>query len=295
MTSLLMNDDQIKYDELMTNGFMVEATMAAYAAGKLAMKLTESLETGGNNDMALGVVSKGGIDLVTAVDKKCEENIFKRLRQRFEGEGHQFIGEESSGDVVLTDSYTWCVDPIDGTTNFVHSLTPLFAISIGLLHNKKPILGVIYVPAADELFQAAEGYGSYLNGRKIAVDDSSNVSEALIATNFGHSRDPQIVQDQVTWVHGLMKENARSIRMLGTCCVSMAYVAAGKLSAYYENDIGGIWDVAAGACIIQEAGGVISSPLGVMKLTLEVGKQKMLCGNKDIVHAVSTILQKCQQ
>ena len=154
MTSLLMNDDQIKYDELMTNGFMVEATMAAYAAGKLAMKLTESLETGGNNDKALGVVSKGGIDLVTAVDKKCEENIFKRLRQRFEGEGHQFIGEESSGDVVLTDAYTWCVDPIDGTTNFVHSLTPLFAISIGLLRNKKPILGVIYVPAADELFQA---------------------------------------------------------------------------------------------------------------------------------------------
>eukprot|EP00945_MAST-04E_sp_MAST-4E-sp1_P005529 g5529.t1 len=286
----LLTEEQGRNDQLMVDDYVVEASHAARSAGNLAMKLINSLDAGGNNDNALGVISKGGIDLVTAVDKKCEENIFQRLRKRFPD--HCFIGEESSADSVLTDKPTWCVDPIDGTTNFVHALTPLFAISIGLLINKKPVMGVIYLPASDEMFQAGRGYGAFLNGRQIFVDNSANLSEALIASNFGHSRDPSIVQEQVSCVHGLMKENARSIRMLGSCCVSMAYTAAAKLSCYYELNIGGIWDIAAGACIIAEAGGVVTSPLGIVKEELETGKQKIICGNNTVVQVVSTSLAK---
>ena len=149
---------------------------------------------------------------MTKYDKGCETLIFNKLREHFPK--YDFIGEESSADNNITDRHTFCVDPIDGTTNFVHTL-PMFAISIGLVVNKRSVLGIIYIPSSRTLYQAAENEGAYLNGVKIHVDDSDNLSSALIATNFGHSRDPNILQSQINSVHNLLKNQARSIRMLG--------------------------------------------------------------------------------
>jgi fructose-1,6-bisphosphatase/inositol monophosphatase family enzyme len=190
------------------------AIIAAVEAGSLALqgiKRAKALNVNNNND-SLGVSSKGGIDLVTKYDKGCETLIFNKLREHFPN--YEFIGEESSSDNDLSDRHTFCVDPIDGTTNFVHTL-PMFAISIGLVVNKKSVLGIIYIPSSGALYQAAEREGAFLNGVRIHVDDSDNLSSALIATNFGHSRDPTVVQSQITSVHNLLKNQARSIRMLG--------------------------------------------------------------------------------
>ena len=191
------------------------ATVAAFEAGRIAMKgLLEAKSRSGdhNNNSTLGVSSKGGIDLVTKYDKACEKYIFESLRKSFPQ--YEFIGEESSSKNVLTNNPTFCVDPIDGTTNFVHAL-PMFAISIGLVVNKRSVLGVIYVPSSDSIYQAAENEGAYLNGLKIHVDDADSLQSALISTNFGHSRDQNVVHNQINSVHNLLKGNARSIRMLG--------------------------------------------------------------------------------
>ena len=191
------------------------ASGAAFEAGRLAMKgLLEAKNRSeeNNNNNTLGVSSKGGIDLVTEYDKACEKYIFESLRKSFPQ--YEFIGEESSSENVLTTKPTFCVDPIDGTTNFVHAL-PMFAISIGLVVNKRSVLGVIYIPSSNSMYQAAEGEGAYLNGQKIHVDDADSLQTALVSTNFGHSRDPNVVHNQINSVHNLLKGNARSIRMLG--------------------------------------------------------------------------------
>lgn len=207
-----------KYVNIINGKYCEEAkiaTLAALEAGHFALegqKQAKANVSVNNNNDSLGVLSKGGIDLVTKYDKGCEKLIFDRLREHFAS--YEFIGEESSSENKLTDSPTFCVDPIDGTTNFVHAL-PMFAISIGLLVNKRSVLGIIYIPSSGLLYQAAEKCGAYLNAVRIHVDDADNLSSALIATNFGHSRDPTIVKDQITSVHNLLKKQARSIRMLG--------------------------------------------------------------------------------
>lgn len=201
------------------------------------------------------------VDLVTETDKACEDLIFNHLKQHFPS--HKFIGEETTaacGNFELTDEPTWIVDPLDGTTNFVHGF-PFVCVSIGLTIGKKPTVGVIYNPIIDELFTAIDGKGAFFNGKPIKVSSQSELVKALLATETGTKRDKLTVDATTGRINSLLFK-VRSLRMCGSCALNLCGVACGRLDLFYEIEFGGPWDVAGGVVIVKEAGGVVFDPSG---------------------------------
>ncbi|RKP12693.1 hypothetical protein BJ684DRAFT_405, partial [Piptocephalis cylindrospora] len=199
-------------------------------------------------------------DLVTETDQAVEKLVFGRLRFAFPE--HGFIGEESvaAGEkAILTDSPTWIVDPIDGTTNFVHGY-PFVCISIGLVDAHKPVLGVVYNPILDELYTAIVGKGALLNGQSLPLRSLSHIpklSEALVATEFGSDRSDVPLSVKTQGMHALTAATAgaaHGIRATGSAALNLSMVARGSCDAYWECGVH-VWDVAAGIVILQEAGG----------------------------------------
>ncbi len=238
---------------------------------------------GGSGAPGFTIDSKSLVDLVTSVDRECESIIFSKLKRLYPD--HKFIGEESASEVELSSGFVWCVDPVDGTTNFVHAY-PAYCVSIGLFYEKKPVLGVIYDPSGDRMYTAVKGGGAFCNNVPMSVDSSKTLPEAVVATNFGHSRDPEVLNRQIGSMQRLAYGNIRGVRMVGSCCVSMCRVAEGVLSGYYEEMVGGLWDVAAGSIIVEEAGGVVVNMKTGSPYTYTSGKQHILCGNATIVQAI---------
>uniref|UniRef100_A0A2N9F1N8 Inositol-1-monophosphatase n=1 Tax=Fagus sylvatica TaxID=28930 RepID=A0A2N9F1N8_FAGSY len=184
------------------------------------------------------VEHKGQVDLVTETDKACEDLIFNHLKQLYPT--HKFIGEETTalcGAVELTDEPTWIVDPLDGTTNFVHGF-PFVCVSIGLTIGKVPMVGVVYNPIMNELFTGVRGEGAFLNGNPIKVSSQTELVKSLLVTEV------------------------RSLRMSGSCALNLCGIACGRLDLFYESGFGGPWDVAGGAVIVTEAGGLVYDPSG---------------------------------
>ncbi|XP_022132376.1 inositol-phosphate phosphatase-like [Momordica charantia] len=207
------------------------------------------------------VEHKGEVDLVTETDKACEELIFNHLKQRYPS--NKFIGEETSaayGAVELTDEPTWIVDPIDGTTNFVHGF-PFVCVSIGLTIGKVPTVGVVYNPIIEELFTGVRGQGAYLNGRPIKVSSQDELIKSLLATESGTTRDKSTI-DAVTGRINSLLSKVRSLRISGSCALDICDVACGRIDLFYLNGYGGPWDAAAGAVIVTEAGGLVYDPSG---------------------------------
>eukprot|EP00208_Stichococcus_sp_RCC1054_P003083 CAMPEP_0206149766 /NCGR_PEP_ID=MMETSP1473-20131121/37949_1 /ASSEMBLY_ACC=CAM_ASM_001109 /TAXON_ID=1461547 /ORGANISM="Stichococcus sp, Strain RCC1054" /LENGTH=290 /DNA_ID=CAMNT_0053547247 /DNA_START=251 /DNA_END=1123 /DNA_ORIENTATION=+ len=229
------------------------ATDAARAAGALIVKTFNESKH---------VYHKGKVDLVTETDQQCEALIFKALRSAFPE--CSFIGEEGSAaqgyTSDLTDAPTWLVDPVDGTTNFVHR-QPYVCVCIGLAVNKEVVVGVVLNPISDELFTAVRGGGAHRNGIPIHVTDTAEIGCALIATEVGVTRDVMTVAalfDRISRVAAA----TRGIRCLGSCALNLCGVAMGRLDAFYEIGFGGPWDVAAAALILEEAGGQLGDPAG---------------------------------
>lgn len=197
------------------------------------------------------------IDLVTNTDQESERQIFAALKAEFPD--FEFLGEESASDAggyTLSDKPTWIVDPIDGTTNFVHR-NPEIAISIGLAVAKEPVVGVIYNPVRDELFAACRGGGAFLNGAPIHVDTvAKDLGEALATSNLGYGRDAVAVKHTLGTIEAIMTRGIRGFRMSGSACTAIAAVASGRVNVYYESGPHA-WDVCAGAVIVREAGGVV--------------------------------------
>ncbi|MCG8578740.1 MAG: inositol monophosphatase [Bacteroidales bacterium] len=191
---------------------------------------------------------KGSNDFVTQVDKASEQRIVEGLKELLPGCG--FVAEEGTED-SKGDIYNWIIDPIDGTTNFIHGLSP-YAISIALQENDDLVLGVIYEIGLDECFYAYKGGPAYLNGECIRVSNTQTVKSSLIATGFPYSNYSRL--------DGFMKsvqyfmEHSRGLRRLGSAATDLAYVACGRFDSFYEYNLKP-WDVAAGAFIIQQAGG----------------------------------------
>ncbi|CAN4126968.1 unnamed protein product [Withania somnifera] len=207
------------------------------------------------------VEHKGVVDLVTETDKACEDLIFNHLKQHFPS--HKFIGEETTaacGSFELTDEPTWIIDPLDGTTNFVHGF-PFVCVSIGLTIGKKPTVGVVYNPIIDELFTAIDGKGAFLNGKPIKASSQSELVKALLATEAGTKRDKLTVDATTGRINSLLFK-VRSLRMCGSCALNLCGVACGRLDLFYELEFGGPWDVAGGVVIVKEAGGVVFDPSG---------------------------------
>lgn len=190
-------------------------------------------------------------DLVSYVDKEAEKLIINRLEGLIPEAG--FITEEGMAD-FKGEVYNWVIDPLDGTTNYLHRL-PVFSTSIALLKGKKEILGVVYEINLDECFSAIYGGGAYLNGTPIRVSETESLDESLIATGFPYSSFDKMPQYLRIINH--LAERTHGIRRLGSAAVDLAYVACGRLEGFFEFGLKP-WDMAAGALIVNEAGGVVT-------------------------------------
>ncbi|CAE5965915.1 unnamed protein product [Arabidopsis arenosa] len=233
------------------------------------------------------VEHKGQVDLVTETDKGCEELVFNHLKQLFPN--HKLIGEETTaayGVTELTDEPTWIVDPLDGTTNFVHGF-PFVCVSIGLTIGKVPVVGVVYNPIMDELFTGVQGKGAFLNGKPIKVSTQSELVTALLVTEAGTKRDQATLDDTTNRINTLLTK-VRSLRMCGSCALDLCGVACGRVDIFYELGFGGPWDIAAGIVIVKEAGGLIFDPSGK---DLDITSQRIAASNSSLkeVRASTTL------
>jgi myo-inositol-1(or 4)-monophosphatase len=205
----------------------------------------------------LQVSVKGPANFVSAADHRAEDIIFAELTRSRPGYG--FLMEER-GIVEGSDkSSRWIVDPLDGTTNFLHS-NPLFAISIGLERDGQLVAGLVYNPIMDEMFMAEKGKGAFLNDRsgrdrRLRVTARKSIEDCLLTTGIPHRGRPkhgEFLDD----MEDLMKQ-VSGVRRTGSAATDLAWVAAGRFDAYYERNLGP-WDVAAGAVLVREAGGIVT-------------------------------------
>jgi len=205
----------------------------------------------GNKITVSDIEFKGITSLVTYVDKTAETRIVSALKKLIPESG--FVAEEGTAD-SNNEKFTWIIDPLDGTTNFIHGISP-FSVSIGLRENDKMVLGVVYEVKSDEMFYAWKGSAAYLNGKEIKVSTNSKPQNALIATGFPYY-DFDRVDDYIAAMKHMMK-TTRGLRRLGSAAIDLAYVAAGRFDAFFEHALHA-WDVAAGVFIIQQAGGKVT-------------------------------------
>ncbi len=192
-------------------------------------------------------------DLVTAADKGSEEIILKMLSRHFPD--HGILAEESGKLGDQTSKYTWAIDPIDGTTNFAHNY-PLFAVSIGLLIDGIPQVGVVYNPALDQLFRAARGLGATCNRVPIQVSQTQELSKSILVTGFAYDRRETKDNNYAEFCH--LTHLTQGVRRSGSASVDLVSVANGSLDGYWERGLSP-WDVAAGIIILEEAGGKITA------------------------------------
>ena len=198
---------------------------------------------------------KGTVDLVTQYDVAIEKELIKKLQKSFSD--YTIIGEESTKNISYPKKAIY-IDPIDGTTNFVHQL-PHCAISVGVWEDGKPLSAVVYNPILDECFSADFQQGAYLNGKRLQVSTQDNLQQSLISTGFPYTK---VKKDKdFHWVLKCMTNLlpiTRDIRRLGAASLDLCYLAQGKFDAYYECNLKP-WDVAAGILILQEAGGIVTN------------------------------------
>lgn len=197
------------------------------------------------------VETKSKASLVTYVDKTSERMIVQALRDLLPGSG--FVTEEGTAGRVGEDR-VWIIDPLDGTTNYIHGIFP-YSVSIALMDKGELVAGVVYELGQDELFRAWKGSAAFLNGKEIRVSESVHSVDTLIGTGF-----PYYDFDRVGDYIGAMKElmgKTRGLRRMGSAAVDLAYVAAGRFDAFFEHALHA-WDVAAGALILRQAGGKVT-------------------------------------
>lgn len=196
------------------------------------------------------ILSKGLHNYVTYVDKESERRIVERLKAILPGSG--FIAEENTA--LKPGKYTWVIDPLDGTTNFIHGV-PLYCISIGLMHQNETILGMILEPNLNECFYTWKSAPSFLNGEMIRVSTTPAIDEALFATGFPYY-DYSRLDDYLAIFKHLL-QNSRGARRLGSAAADLAYTACGRYDGFYEYGLSP-WDVCAGALLVKNAGGAVT-------------------------------------
>jgi myo-inositol-1(or 4)-monophosphatase len=197
------------------------------------------------------VEHKGFNDLVSYVDKEAERQCVSRLQEIFPEAG--FITEEGT-NTTRGETYNWVIDPLDGTTNFIHGL-PVFAVSIGLMEQEEVVLGVVYEVNRKESFYAFKGGGSYCNGIPLKVSGAPTLSASLISTGFPYYQFDLI--DRYLNIMKSLMQKTHGLRRLGSAAVDLCYVAAGRSEGYFEYNLNA-YDVAAGIILVQEAGGKVT-------------------------------------
>jgi myo-inositol-1(or 4)-monophosphatase len=224
----------------------------------------------------LQVSLKGPGDFVSAADRKAEKVLFEELSKARPGYG--FVMEES-GEVEGSDkSHTWYIDPLDGTTNFLHGL-PLFAISIGLAREGQIVAGLVYNPITDDTFIAEKGQGAYLNNRRLRVAARRNMADCLIGCGIPHL-GKATSHRQFKAEFSAVMARASNLRRLGAAALDLCFVASGSYDGYWERNLKP-WDIAAGILIVKESGGFVSDADGGGEM-LTKGS---ICAGNETIHA----------
>lgn len=224
---------------------------------------------------------KGVVNLVTRSDTESQELIFSRLSSLFPG--HDFLAEE--GLTALTGSdFRWVFDPLDGTTNFAHQF-PVFCVSLGLEHRGRLACGVIYDPMRDEMFWAEKGEGACLNGERIRVFAIEDLDKSLLATGFSY--DIRETQTNIRQFNQFLL-CSQGVRRCGSAALDLCYVACGRFDGFWEMKLSP-WDTAAGAVIVEEAGGRVSDFQG---RPVNIYHPEVVASNGRVHQAMMDILQR---
>lgn len=223
------------------------AIRAARAAGKIQMQYLNRLDS-------LKIETKGRNDFVSEVDRACEQEIIRTLQGAYPD--HGILGEETG--LKPGNDYQWIIDPLDGTTNYLHGF-PQFSVSIACRHKDQLISGVVYDPFKDEMFAADKGYGAYLNDRRIRVSGQKSLEGSLIGTGFPFRDHTHL--DTYTEMFKAMTRATAGVRRPGSAALDFAWVAAGRMDGFWELGLS-VWDFAAGALLVREAGGTVSDIAG---------------------------------
>jgi myo-inositol-1(or 4)-monophosphatase len=195
---------------------------------------------------------KGAVNLVTEMDQRSEDFLLKEIRSHYPS--HSILTEES-GSLTGVDGGCWYIDPLDGTTNYAHSL-PIFAVSLAYAEDGEMQVGVIYDPMQDELFWAEKGGGAFMNDQPLRVTETHELIQSLMATGFPYDMLDTPNNNLENFVR--LSRLTQGVRRLGSAAIDLCYVAAGRLDAYWEIRLSP-WDLAAGALIVREAGGLVTS------------------------------------
>ncbi|WP_282078232.1 inositol monophosphatase family protein [Epibacterium ulvae] len=254
---------------------MRDMAHAAYLAG-------EALVGFAKDRSALTLQEKTAGDFVSSADLKSEAIIATWLKTRYPDFG--WVGEETGAQITGFDEPYWVVDPLDGTSNFLKGL-PHWAVSIALCKGDVPIAAIVYDPVKEELFSAERGCGAFLNGARIWVNSDISLSTAILATGVPAGGRVTYLSDCLMDLEQLMPKSA-GIRRWGAAALDLAYVAAGRLDAYWERNLGP-WDIAAGWLLVQEAGGCVE-PLWSGEPILESGS--LLAGDAALLRQVHPYL-----
>ncbi|MEO6190725.1 MAG: inositol monophosphatase family protein [Saprospiraceae bacterium] len=258
---------------------------------KLCLKVIEiTREVGSFISSELGkvedhhIVEKDLHSLVSYVDIESEKKLVVDLRKLIPDSG--FITEENTTEISTNAEFTWIIDPLDGTTNYLRGI-PIFCISIALLHQDKLVLGVIYHIMQDELFHTWKGGGAYLNGRPISVSNIQTIQEAVVATGFPYKVKKMA---ELTGILQVILNESRGVRRLGSAAIDLAYTACGRFDCYYEAAINP-WDVAAGILLIEEAGGIVSDMDGSEN---PLFAKNILASNKNVYAEFLQLIQSAK-
>lgn len=225
---------------------------------------------------------KGLNDLVSYVDKNAEKQLVRNLSKLLPDSG--FITEEDTIN-TLGKTYTWIIDPLDGTTNFIHGI-PTYAISIALYQEDQPVIGVVYEINRGEMFSTYKGGAAYLNNKEIRVSTNSNLSQSLLATGFPYYQFDK--QTQYIQLFTEMMQKCHGLRRIGSAAVDLAYVACGRFDAYFEYNLNP-YDVAAGAYLVQQAGGSVMNFSGGEEF---LEKREMLATNTQVTDEILATIKK---
>ncbi len=244
------------------------AVRAARRAGNVIVRALERVDS-------LTITNKSHNDFVTDVDRKAEQEIIETIKKAYPN--HGFQAEESG--VQGGSEYVWIIDPLDGTTNFLHGF-PQFAVSIALQHKGRLEQAVVYDPLRQELFTATRGAGAQLNDRRMRVSNQRDLEGALLGTGFPF-KHPEHLDTYLATFKALMPPTA-GIRRAGSAALDLAYVAAGRMDGFWEIGLNP-WDMAAGILLIQEAGGMIGD-FGGGSDYMETGN--LVAGNPKVYQAI---------
>jgi len=234
-------------------------------------------------DHGIQIQSKGGVDIVSDADLASEKAIVEAIHSTYPG--HQILAEEGYADQREAE-HLWIVDPLDGTINYAHEI-PHFAISIAYYYQGKPVCGVIYNPARDDLYSAECGKGAFGNGQPVHVGQQENLAEVLVGVGFYYDRGA-MMRDTLKSVETLFTKQIRGIRRFGTAALDLVQVGLGRYGAFFEYELSP-WDFAAGRLFVEEAGGQITTCSGD---PLPLEKTSVLASNGKLHQSVLDIVRR---